>query len=126
MKFNKPTPIYILIFLSIEKFIQHMVVTYAFAVDIRKIRASVALDYRLFLVSGFIAGLLFLSNIPFLYQRKRFSFILLFGLALFDFIGEFIAQGTLFIDITVSFLVACVILLILMIYRNSLVEEIPG
>jgi len=47
----------------------------------------------------------------------------LFFLALFDFIGEFIAQGTLAIDITVSFLVASIILLILIVERKRYVDQ---
>jgi hypothetical protein len=123
MRFDKPVPIYILILLSIEKFIQHIAVTYAFAADLSEIRSAVAVDHRLLMISGFIVGWLFLVNIPFLFQQKRFSFSLLFGLALFDLIGEFIAQGTLIIDITVSFLVAFVILLILIIYSKRLAEN---
>jgi len=114
-------PIYILIILSVEKFIQHMLVTYAFFADLAGIRSSVAVDYRFLLVSGLIVGLLFLINIPFLYQRRGFSFILLFFLALFDFIGEFVAQGTLLIDITVSFIVASAILIILILFRKRFV-----
>jgi hypothetical protein len=75
------------------------------------------------MISGFIVGILFLVNIPFLLQRKRNSFIVLFLLALFDFIGEFIAQGTLAIDITVSFLVASIILLILIVERKRYVDQ---
>jgi len=62
--------IYFLIVLSIEKFIQHILVTYAFFVDWGGIRGTVALDYRLLMISGLIIGLLFLINIPFLYKRK--------------------------------------------------------
>lgn len=122
MKEKKSFLLYLLIILSIEKFIQHSFVTYAFFVDLGGIRNSVAVDYRFLLVSGFIVGLLFLINIPFLYQRSRFSFILLYALALFDFIGEFVAQGTLFIDITVSFVVATVILIILLLYGKRLIR----
>ena len=110
--------LYVLIILSLEKFIQHMLVTYAFFVDLKGIRNSVALDYRILLVSGLVVGLLFLINIPFLYQGRRYSYILLFTLALFDFIGEFVAQGTLFIEITVSFTVASTILIILILFRK--------
>jgi hypothetical protein len=99
-------------------YVQHMVVTYAFFVDLGGIRNTVVVDYQILMISGFIIGILFLIDIPFLYQRRRFSFILLFFLALFDFIGEFVAQGTLFIDITVSFVVASAILIILLIYRK--------
>lgn len=114
----KPTLLYVLIILSTEKVIQHMVVTYAFFVDFGGIRNTMVVDYRILMISGLIIGILILINIPFLYQRRRSGFILLFTLAWFDFIGEFIAQGTLFIDITVSFVVAAAILLILLIYRK--------
>ena len=88
-----------------------------------EIRSTVVVDHRLLMVSGFIVGILFLVNIPFLLRRSRNSFRDLFFLALFDFIGEFIAQGTLAIDITVSFLVASIILLILIIYRRRLADN---
>jgi len=80
-------------------------------------------DHRFLMISGFIVGLLFLVNIPFLLQRKRSSFSILLILALFDFIGEFIAQGTLIINITLSFLVASIILLILIIERKRFVDQ---
>ncbi|MBE9474623.1 MAG: hypothetical protein IMY85_07000 [Chloroflexi bacterium] len=121
MKESKPFLLYILIILCVEKFIQHMVVTYAFFADQVGIRNSVAVDYRILMISGFIVGILFMISIPLLYQRRRFGFKLLFFLALFDFIGEFIAQGTLFIDITVSFVVASAILIILIFYRKRFV-----
>jgi hypothetical protein len=121
MKDNKPGWLYVLIILSIEKFFQHLVVSYSFFVDYRRIRGSVAVDYQILLISGFIVGILFLTNIPFLYQQRHFSFILLFSLAMFDFIGEFIAQGTPFINITVSFSVAIAIIVILLIHRKHLV-----
>lgn len=120
---NKPLPIYLLIGLSVEKFIQHITVSYAFFTDLSGIRETVAVDYGWLLMSGFIVGWLFLINLPFLYRHKPFSFNLLFALALFDIIGEFIAQGTLIIDITLSFVVAIVILLILMVYRKRLVDN---
>ena len=123
MKIKNNLLLYILVFLSFEKFIQHIVVTYAFYVDLGEIRSTVVVDYRLLMISGFIVGILFLVNIPFLFKRKRNSFKVLFFLALFDFIGEFIAQGTLAIDITVSFLVASIILLILIVERKRYVDQ---
>ena len=123
MKIKENFLLYILVFLSLEKFIQHVVVTYAFYVDLGEIRNTVMVDHRFLMISGFIVGILFLINIPFLLQRKRSSFIALFVLALFDFIGEFIAQGTLTINITLSFLVASIILLILIIERKRFVGQ---
>lgn len=95
-----------------------MVVTYAFYVDSSEIRQTVAVDYEILMISGFLIGILFLINILFLVQGKRFSLVILFFLALFDFVGEFIAQGTSAIEITVSFFVASVILLILIFNRK--------
>lgn len=123
MKIKENLLLNILVVLSFEKFIQHMVVTYAFYVDMGEIRNTVMVDHRLLMISGFMVGILFLVNIPFLLARKRSSFTVLFLLALFDFIGEFIAQGTLAIDITVSFLVASTILLILIIERKRFADN---
>ena len=46
------SPPYILVILSIEKFIQHMFVSYAFYIDLMEIRSTVVLDHRLLMVSG--------------------------------------------------------------------------
>lgn len=116
-------PIIALLILSLEKFIQHIVVTYAFWMDLPSIREFVSFDYRIFTISGFIVGILFLANIPFLIKRRRFSLYLLLFLALFDFFGEFIAQGTLMIEITVSILVALLIILILIFFRKRLFKS---
>lgn len=113
-----PIPIIILALLSIEKFIQHMVVTYAFYADLTGIRQEVVVDYRILIVSGFLVGILFLVNIPYVLQRKRSGYYLLLVLALFDLIGEFIAQGMLFIKLPVSFIVALIILITLIYSRR--------
>ena len=121
---NKNLSLYVLLILSIEKFVQHMFVSYAFYVDLMEIRSTVVVDYRLLMFSGFIVGILFLVNILFLLRRSRKSFRVLFFLALFDFIGKFIAQGTLAIDITVFFLVASLLLLILIVERKRFVDNL--
>ena len=118
MKIKDNLPLMVLIVLSVEKFIQHMFVSYAFAVDLAGIRGTVAVDYQPLLVSGFIVGWLFLINIPFLWRPVRGAFYLLFGLAMFDIVGEFVAQGTLFIDMMLSFMVALAILLVLFVNRK--------
>lgn len=118
--------LYVLIFLSLEKFVQHMFVTYAFYVDKGEIRSTVAVDYFILMIVGFLVGVLFLINLFFLWKRKRFSLVVLFWLALADFVGEFVAQGTLAIVITVSFVVATTILLVLLFKRNALGDELGG
>ena len=50
----------LLLVLSIEKFFQHMFVTYAFAVDMGDIRDSVVIHHVPLMIVGFIVGVLFL------------------------------------------------------------------
>jgi len=99
--------------LSLEKSIQHMFVTYAFIVNLGEIRESVTLNYQFFMVSGFFVGILFLASLFLLIRRDPRGLKLLLYLALFDFFGEFIAQGRLFITVTVSFMVASLIILVI-------------
>jgi hypothetical protein len=109
--------------LSLEKFVQHMVVTYAFVMDLSDIRRFVVFDYRIFLVAGFFVGVLFLLSFLLLARRSRAGLHLLFALALFDFVTEFIAQGTLTIEITVSILVATLIIIVYLLARKGLIED---
>lgn len=113
----------VLAILSVEKFVQHMVVTVAFLVNNDGIRSSVAVDYRVLMITGFIVGVLFAVNIPFLLKQRVNSFRLLLGLAVFDVIGEFIAQGTFAIKVVVSFIVAWAIILLVAAHwtRESIV-----
>jgi hypothetical protein len=115
-------PLILLMFLSLEKFVQHMVVTYAFVMDLRSIRQFVIFDYRIFMFTGFIIGILFLLSFVLMARRARFGLNLLFVLALFDFVTEFIAQGTLNIEITVSILVASLIIVVYLLARKSLID----
>ena len=123
MKRKISFPLVILMILSLEKFVQHIYVTYAFMEDLGSIRQFVTLDYRIFMISGFLVGLLFLVSFFLMFRRNRFGLDLLLGLALFDFVGEFVAQGTLFIAIPVSFIVASLIIVVLLVTRKSLVQE---
>ncbi|MBW7881158.1 MAG: hypothetical protein H3C34_00735 [Caldilineaceae bacterium] len=123
MKRKTSFPLAILMILSLEKFVQHMYVTYAFMEDLGNIRQFVTLDYRIFMISGFLVGLLFLVSFVLMVRRNRSGLNLLLGLALFDFIGEFVAQGTLFIAIPLSFIVASLIIVVLLVTKNSLVQE---
>jgi hypothetical protein len=52
-------------------------------------------------------------------KRKRWAIDLVIGLAFFDIIGEFVAQGTIVILITVSFLVATLLLILAFLYRRQ-------
>ena len=125
MKLKLTFPLILLIILAFEKFIQHMFVTYAFAVGLGGIRQTVVLDTRILLVSGFVIGVLFLAALILMLRREPLGPRLMLFLALFDFFTEFIAQGTLLIAIPVSFLVACLILAILFIWRKELFTPQP-
>jgi hypothetical protein len=100
------------IILTIEKIIQHVVVTLCFYYDFGGLRSVVSADYRLFMISGGIVGVLFLVALWGLWNEKGWSIPLVAGLALFDIVGEFIAQSELFIVVTVSFIVAVVLLIL--------------
>lgn len=123
MRSRRSVPLFLLMILAFEKFIQHMFVTYALIVNLGGIRQSLSLDYRVFMISGFLVGILFLAAFIFMIRRKKFSLNLLLYLALFDFFGEFIAQGTLFITITISFLVASLIIIVLLATRKDLISN---
>lgn len=101
---------YLLIILLVEKVIQHITVTLAFLYNSGDIQSMVAFDYKIFMVSGAIVAVFFMVALYGMIKERKWSITLTVGLALFDIIGEFVAQGTLFIVITVSVLVAIVLL----------------
>jgi hypothetical protein len=51
--------------------------------------------------------------------QQNWASNLVIALALFDMIGEFIAQGRIDIVITVSFLVATILLILALLYRRQ-------
>ncbi len=111
-----------LLVLSIEKFVQHMFVTYAFAVDLGEIRDSVVIHHTPLMIVGFIVGVLFALSARLQFKNQRAGYMLLLFLALFDFVSEFVAQGTLAVEIVVSIVVATVILIILFRNRKTLLQ----
>ena len=58
------------------------------------------------MVAGAAVAILFALSLWGMLSGKRWALSLLIGLAVFDILGEFVAQGTLAIKIHVSFLVA--------------------
>lgn len=112
----------LLLVLSIEKVIQHLFVTYAFAIDMGDIRDSVVIHHTPLMIVGFVVGLLFAASAWLQYRNERRGYLLLLYLALFDFIGEFVAQGTLAIEIVVSIVVAAIILVTLFLNRKALLQ----
>lgn len=110
----------LLLVLSVEKFVQHMFVTYAFAVDLGDIRDSVVIHHAPLMIVGFVVGMLFVVSARLQLKNQRAGYVLLLFLALFDFVAEFVAQGTLAIEIVLSIIVATIILLTLFGNRKTL------
>lgn len=106
---------WLLRFLLLEKAVQHAVVTWVFATDRFDLRQDVVLDYRWFLYAGGIVAVLF--GIAFVVHAmgRRWGLYLAGALALFDIVGEFVAQGGLVILVTVSFLVAVLLLFLVVL-----------
>jgi hypothetical protein len=102
---------YLLVILTCEKIIQHTAVTLAFYNDWHGIRSQVAVNPNILMVLGAIVAVLFVISLWGLLRQRKWAIGLLIGLAIFDIVGEFLAQGVLTIVITVSFLVALAILL---------------
>ena len=102
---------WLVVILTIEKIIQHAVVTLCFYYDFGGLRSVVSADYRIFMISGGIVGVLFFVALWGLWNERGWSIPLVGGLALFDIVGEFIAQNEIFIVITVSFIVAIILLI---------------
>jgi hypothetical protein len=112
----------LLIILAGEKVVQHAVVTAAFAGNWRDIDATVVVSPLALLVLGATAGVAFAVALWGLIRRRLWAVNLLVALALFDLVGEFVAQGRLDITCTVSFLVAGCLLVLALIYRRRLLR----
>lgn len=106
-----------LLLLSGEKFIQHMAVTVAFALNLRGIISTVAVNYQILMYSGLIIGVLYLASFILIKNNSVKGRVLLASMAVADVLGEFYAQGRLDIVITVSFIVAVTILVVIAYVR---------
>ncbi len=103
---------YLLIILLGEKVIQHLIVSVAFLYDIGNIRSTVAVEYKILMLSGVIIAVLFIVSIWGIIKRKNWGLFLVSFLAIIDIVGEFIAQGTVLITINISILVAIILLIL--------------
>ena len=114
----------LLIILLIEKVIQHLVVTVSFFYNTGDIRSTVAVDYNFLMISGAIVAILFAIAFYGVIKNKNWGIILAATLAMFDIIGEFIAQGTIMITITVSIVVATILLILCQLeYQNIIAKR---
>jgi hypothetical protein len=110
---------YLLIVLIIEKSIQHIFVTIAFYFNWEDIGSTVAVNPGILMVLGAIVAVLFVLGLWGIITQKKWAINLIFALALFDIIGEFVAQGKIGIMINVSFIVATILLILSLTYRRQ-------
>lgn len=109
---------YALVVLLAEKTIQHIAVSVAFYFNWTGIGASVAVSPRVLIVLGVTVAILFALALWALVTERPWASALVIALALFDIIGEFVVQATLAIAITVSFVVALLLLVLGLMYRR--------
>ena len=116
---------YLLIILLIEKIIQHCYVTVALYYNIGDIRSTVSVEFLWLMITGALVGVLFAFALISLLKKQMWSLPLIFILAVFDIIGEFIAQGRLSITVTISFIVAWLLILLVFIQmmRNKTLRK---
>ena len=98
--------------LVLEKIVQHLVVTLAFYFNWAAIRSTVAINPSILLVLGAIVAVLFAVSFWGVRQQAKWGLPLVLALALFDIVGEFIAQETIMITFTASFFVATSLLIL--------------
>lgn len=110
---------FILLGLLAEKVIQHVFVTVAFLFDIGGSRSSVALDYHFFMVVGLIVAMLYIVALWAIYSKRNYGLSLVVALAVFDILGEFIAQGRFEINLNVSFMGAVILLILVLLIRRT-------
>lgn len=110
---------YLIIALIFEKIIQHIMVTLAFSFNWMDIGSTVAVNPRILMILGAIVAVFFMISLWGMLSQQKWATGLVILLALFDILGEFMAQGTIGIVITVSFLVAVILLILALIYRRG-------
>ncbi len=110
---------YILIALVFEKIIQHIVVTIAFCFNWGDIGSTVAVNPSILMILGAVVAVLYILSLWGMVTQQKWAINLVMALALFDIVGEFVAQGTITIAITVSFLVATILLILTLLYRRQ-------
>lgn len=116
---------YTLIVLVIEKIIQHGFVTLAFYFNWKDIASTVVVSPAALMILGAFVGLCFAVSLWGMLHKQTWAIKLVIALAVFDIVGEFVAQGRLDIVITVSFLVAVVLLSLAWQYLRQLVVSTP-
>jgi hypothetical protein len=122
---QKPWIRTVIIILICEKIIQHTIVTLAFYSNWNDIRLGVAVNPDVLMVLGGIEAVLFILSLWGMLSKRNWVTNLLITLALVDLVGECVAQGLFTFVITVSFLVATLLLILTLVYRWQ-VEKLIG
>ena len=110
---------YLLIALIFEKSVQHIFVTTAFYFNWEDIGSTVAVNPEILMILGAIVAVLFILGLWGIIAQQKWAINLIIALALFDIIGEFVAQGKIGIMINVSFIVATILLILSIFYRRQ-------
>ena len=110
---------YLLIVLIFEKSIQHIFVTIAFYFNWENIGSTVAISPRILMILGAVVAVFFILSLWGIITQQKWAINLIIALALFDIIGEFVAQGKIGIMINVSFIVATILLILSLFYRRQ-------
>jgi hypothetical protein len=109
----------LLIALIFEKIIQHIFVTSAFYFNWANIGSTVAVSPRILMILGVPLAVLFMLSLWGIITQQKWTTTLIIALAIFDMIGEFVAQGKISIMINVSFIVATILLILSLFYRQQ-------
>jgi hypothetical protein len=115
---------YLLIALLLEKIVQHIMVTLAFYFNWGAIGSTVVVHPSILMILGTIVAVLFMVSLWGMLTQRKLVIYLVIALAVFDMIGEFVAQGKISITITVSFLVATILLVLALVYRRQELKTI--
>jgi hypothetical protein len=117
----RPSWVYFgLVLLTVEKIVQHFVVSLAFYFNWKDIASTVVVSPAFLLIAGAMVAILFILCLWGLLKKQVWSVNLLLALAIFDLAGEFIAQGRFAITMTVSFLAAAFLLILCLVYRRQI------
>jgi len=111
---------YGLVLLTIEKIVQHIIVTLAFYYNWRDIASTVVVSSTFLMISGAMIAILFIISLWGLLNKQVWAINLLTVLAVFDLVGEFAAQGRIAITMTISFLVAAFLFILCLVYRTQM------
>lgn len=109
-----------ILLLVVEKTIQHIVVTVAFYFNWMDIASTVTVSTTSLMILGGLVAVLFAIALLAMIRKHRWSIQLIIALALFDIVGEFVAQGRIDIKIPVSFIVAILLFILAVTYRKQL------